>query len=407
MLKRPFFKFRGPSLYYSSIKEDAVVKEIPFPSKAVLLLEKDSISSTELDGYIGSNLKTGQRVEIGTSVFYSPVTGKVAHVFRYTGYLNREYFALAIETEQDEWEEPSVDSVPVSIPGLKNVTSLMGFEPPVNHVMIMGMDTDLFVTTNQLALKDRMEDIKKGIYYLRRLANIGKVSFVVPPELVPYVDGLDCEFYTLKPRYPNAIPKLIMKSILKKVIPAGKEPRDMGIEFIGAEAVANMGSLAEGKRVFDKLITVIDKEYSIIHIKARVGTPIGYILNVLDIGVKERDRVIIGGPMRGYTTYSPDSPVDYDTDAIFVQDSSEIIPTEDTHCINCGECVKVCPVNVPVNMLIRVLENSLFEEAAMEYDLLSCVECGLCSYVCIARIPIFQYIMLGKYELSKMGEENV
>ena len=29
-----------------------------------------------------------------------------------------------------------------------------------------------------------------------------------------------------------------------------------------------------------------------------------------------------------------------------------------------------------------------------------CVECGLCSYVCISRIPIFQYIMLGKYELS-------
>jgi electron transport complex protein RnfC len=68
--------------------------------------------------------------------------------------------------------------------------------------------------------------------------------------------------------------------------------------------------------------------------------------------------------------------------------------------------VNICPVNVPVNMLIRVLENGFFEEAAKEYDLLSCVECGLCSYVCIARIPIFHYIMLGKHELSKMGEQN-
>jgi electron transport complex protein RnfC len=53
-------------------------------------------------------------------------------------------------------------------------------------------------------------------------------------------------------------------------------------------------------------------------------------------------------------------------------------------------------------MLIRVLENGLYEEAANEYDLLSCIECGLCSFVCTARIPIFHYIMLGKYEFTRI-----
>lgn len=110
--------------------------------------------------------------------------------------------------------------------------------------------------------------------------------------------------------------------------------------------------------------------------------------------------------MRGKTVYSLDTPVDYDTDGIIIQKAEEIIPSSDTHCINCGECVKVCPVNVPVNMLVRFLENSLFEEA-IQYDLLSCIECGLCSYVCIARIPVFHYIMLGKNELKKMEEKNV
>jgi len=54
-------------------------------------------------------------------------------------------------------------------------------------------------------------------------------------------------------------------------------------------------------------------------------------------------------------------------------------------------------------MLIRLLENGLYEAAAREYDLLSCVECGLCSYVCMMRIPIFHYIMLGKHELAATG----
>ena len=58
------------------------------------------------------------------------------------------------------------------------------------------------------------------------------------------------------------------------------------------------------------------------------------------------------------------------------------------------------PARIPVNMLVRLLENGLYEEAADTYDLHSCIECGLCSYVCIGRIPIFHYIMLGKHELA-------
>jgi electron transport complex protein RnfC len=53
-------------------------------------------------------------------------------------------------------------------------------------------------------------------------------------------------------------------------------------------------------------------------------------------------------------------------------------------------------------MLVRLLENGLYQEAVRDYDLLSCVECGLCSYVCVSRIPIFHYIMLGKHEVARM-----
>jgi electron transport complex protein RnfC len=255
-------------------------------------------------------------------------------------------------------------------------------------------------------LRDRIEEIKKGIKHLHRIASIGKISFVIHPDLVSCVQGLGYDFYTVRPVYPSAIPKLIVKDILGELIFPGMEIRDIGIEFMSAEAMASLGNISEGRLSFDKLITVITKDYSIVHVKARIGTPISYLLEDLDIEVAYGDRIIMGGPMSGKTIYSLDIPVDYDTDAIFIQDKAEIMPASDTHCINCGECVKICPVNVPVNMLVRVLENGLFEEAAREYDLLSCVECGLCSYVCIARIPVFHYIMLGKYELSKMGEQN-
>ena len=106
--------------------------------------------------------------------------------------------------------------------------------------------------------------------------------------------------------------------------------------------------------------------------------------------------------MKGMSIYSEEIPVTHDTDAIMIQDKEQVIPFADTPCVNCGECVRACPTNVPVNMLVRLLENGLYEEAVEEYDLLSCIDCGLCSYVCVAHIPVFHFIMLGKYEFEKI-----
>ncbi|MFO7688321.1 MAG: 4Fe-4S dicluster domain-containing protein, partial [Desulfobacterales bacterium] len=73
----------------------------------------------------------------------------------------------------------------------------------------------------------------------------------------------------------------------------------------------------------------------------------------------------------------------------------------DYPCINCGDCIRICPVDIPINMLVRFLEAGHYEDGADIYDLFSCIECGLCSFVCVSKIPIFQYIRLAKYEIGR------
>jgi electron transport complex protein RnfC len=226
---------------------------------------------------------------------------------------------------------------------------------------------------------------------------------VVPSELAGKAQATDALVKTVGAGYPSANPSFIMQDIIQEVVPAGKTPEDLGYCFMSAESVASIGkSVQSGQITKRKIITVIRKDGKTSLVSAIIGTPISEIFKTCDITVKEKDRIVFGGPMTGSAVYCEDHPVLPDTDAIMVQDSGDLPLVSDYPCTNCGECVRICPAKVPVSMLVRFLEAGQYQEGADMYDLYSCIECGLCSFVCPARIPIFQYIRLAKYELDRV-----
>ena len=170
-----------------------------------------------------------------------------------------------------------------------------------------------------------------------------------------------------------------------------------------AEAVCAIGAAYNtGKLPLEKLVTVVTKDGVQRLAQVPIGTPLKDILAEFKETVTEGDRVVCGGPMRGTSVYSLDYPVGPDTDMVMIQDRRQVTERTDSACTNCGECVRVCPANIQINHLIRLLEAGQYQEAADNWDLFSCIECGFCSYVCESRIPVFQHIRLAKHTLESM-----
>jgi electron transport complex protein RnfC len=361
MVKKPFFGWGGPKLKYPVIKRDEKdsIREIPLPQRVSILLDRPFSAFDNNLLKPGDNVKTGQRIVFskeGEEYFISTVTGTVANI----GYTWRNYTSILIEdVREDRWDNwfKNVSDRDLignsirflrSLPGKPNFGGLINPTNPPNTIVINGIDEDLLVKTNQLSVINDPEGLAKGVVYLKEIVNAGRIVIIVPPELASDAGKCGAEVKVIDPLYPNALPKIVMKKVLNSVVPAGKTCEDMGVAFINAEAVIALArAFGKGEMPINKSVTFIGKDGESVNLKVRIGTPVKAILNHLNIITTHGDRLVMGGPMRGKSIHTEDMPVSYDTDAIIIQDRDQIIINEDIPCVNCGECVRACPANIP------------------------------------------------------------
>ena len=91
------------------------------------------------------------------------------------------------------------------------------------------------------------------------------------------------------------------------------------------------------------------------------------------IEVGERDKIVAGGPMRGFSLFSALGSIDAGVDALCVVPDGRFPNWTPDPCINCGRCIDICPIDLQVQLIARYAEFELFQ-GAKELSIAECFE---------------------------------
>ncbi len=275
--------------------------------------------------------------------------------------------------------------------------SLKPAEEPPEILMVLCADEEPLLQTQRHILREAPEKVIEGATLFQKAVGAGRLVFAVSGDQTNLVSG---ETVNIGKRAPSGHPEILMAGVTGRYrFEEGRPRKD--VYLINAEtAMAACRAIREGRPVLEKTLTVGQDGAMSVVVRVPLGAPFSQVLEHAGLQAEDGDRLFTGGPLTGVAQFDPEAPVTKGTDGLFLQKGRGVVRYDDVACIGCGECVKVCPTKVPVNMMTRNCEFGRIQEA-VDYDLDSCIECGLCAYVCTARRPLLQYIQFAKKEQQK------
>ncbi|MEN8259227.1 MAG: electron transport complex subunit RsxC [Pseudomonadota bacterium] len=294
-------------------------------------------------------------------------------------------------------------------------------KPGKNHsidtLILNGAECEPYITCDDCLLLKRPYDVLESAKILLHVLRIERCIISIEDDVPETQRVLEAaaskpgyehiEIACVPTRYPTGGEKQLIRVLTGREVPSGGIPADVGIvsHNVGT-AAAIYHAICLGEPLISRIVTVTgqgvkDPKNMVV----RLGTPIKDLIEQCGGYTDDVYRLIMGGPMMGFTLPDDGIPVIKATNCILAADRSEVAGEKQAMpCIRCGECARSCPVNLLPQQLYWYGRAGNLEKAK-EYSLSDCIECGCCEIVCPSHIPLVQYFRATKSEITIKSNE--
>lgn len=288
---------------------------------------------------------------------------------------------------------------------------------PMEHLVINGAECEPFMTCDDMLMRERSEEIVRGVGIFRDLLQPKHVLIGIEdnkPEAVTAMKsavdklGEKFEVIAVPTRYPAGGAKQLIRVLTGKEVPAAKRSPEMGVQcFNVATAYTAWRAIAHGEPVISRIVTLTGNVGKPRNWEVRLGTPLRDLLPLIEPAA-DTNRYLMGGPMMGFEMPSVDAPIVKASNCIIAGSPTLFPPAPpEMPCIRCGACAEACPHELQPFELYWFSRSRNFGKT-QEYNIFDCIECGCCSYVCPSHIPLVQYFRFSKSEIwSREREKNM
>ena len=285
----------------------------------------------------------------------------------------------------------------------------------MEHLVINGAECEPFMTCDDMLMRERADEIVRGIAIFRDLLAARQVLIGIEDNKQEAIAAMQEAVLRLAPdyrvvavptRYPAGGAKQLIRVLTGKEVPASRRSTELGVQcFNVATVYTAYRALACGEPVLSRIVTLTGNVERPRNWEVWLGTPMREVV-ALARPRADSSSFLMGGPMMGFELPDLDAPVVKATNCIIAGSPGLFPPPPpEMPCIRCGACAEVCPHELQPFELYWFSRARNFGKT-QEYYIFDCIECGCCSYVCPSHIPLVQYFRFAKSEIWAREREK-
>ncbi len=411
-----------------AVNSGNAIRELPAPAKIVIPLSQHIGAPCKAVVKKGDTVLAGQMIgEAGGFVsapVHSSVSGKVTAIEPVELANGTSTMAVVIENDmQDKWVElhPAEHPETMTAQELQTIVRKAGIVgmggatfpthvkitpakgKKIEKLIINGAECEPYLTADHRLMLEKPSEIIDGIHLMMLALEVKEAivgieknkpdAIVALTAAAQNVEGIAVR--ALPVRYPQGGEKQLVYALTRRKVPTGGLPLDVGCVVSNVGTIyAIQQAIREGRPLVERVTTVGGLVNNPGNFLVRVGTPIDVLLEACG-GVQSGARMLInGGPMMGMSINRTDIPVTKGTSGVLVLGDEAVDPAESA-CINCGRCLRACPMQLMPTLLDRCIRADRYDEAE-KHGVLNCIECGACTFVCPAKRLLTQSCRQGK-----------